>query len=141
MPEGALLTDGDLRKIDKLHLLLRIGLDDLKRFEQIPNCCVDMGHWLRIVAGVCHACLAGCVLHLELDCEDGSDPEAGGPWMYALNSLREGLVTQAYRDLHECEDTSSSPVPDRGIIDYHRDRDLWWAQMEQLYLELKREDL
>lgn len=93
----------DLAKIDTLHELLALALDDFEKVLGDRRYAVDMGAWHERAAGDrCAVCLAGSVIAQSLGV--GTNTKLGEVWpidgpLDALNLIRTGEIVGAARAL------------------------------------------
>ena len=147
---------------DTLHGLLRVGLDDLRLCEADPGYTVDMNHWhlpsKLMKPGTCLVCVAGAVMAKTLGVPPDwyaddtgrrhvKDKRRGEAWpeevryrSAALDCLREGDVVKAAQDLGLDYPLGLARL-NRAVCPYEDDREVWWEDVEQLYIDLKREGL
>lgn len=127
--------------------LLEIGLADLKKHEETPDCKVTMSTWLVTMIPkegepeTCFACLAGAVLRHSFGARQYSERCLGQQligmtlWTAALNQLRTGDVSEALNELNR----QSKPGLqfNRHIPHYGDGKDIWWQHITALQRELK----
>ena len=136
----------NLSKINKLHELLTIALDDLKKCEADPTYIINMHEWHVPRGEQCSICLAGAVMaqslgaypseHRSLFSYDAPLDER----LEALDDLRCGGIVDACHTMGipsrwEEHKTSRIDVPD------YNDKEHWWQAMGEVLRFLKEWDL
>lgn len=120
--------------------LIRIGLEDLEKAEQSPNCVIEMGEWhTPDDAGKCCLCLAGSVMRARLGVTDDRWADAysmgeNEDQLVAINMLRIGSVGQAFKDLGLPPD-EGRPL-DRTITEYEDSPTEFKREMNALAADL-----
>jgi len=127
----------------KLHELLRMGIDDLKKtpYKINMNCWFDG----------CHCCMAGAVLAASGYQADGivhyqrrqlvgkhAMPIEGSEALVAIDELRQGHISDAYFIFY------NKDMPDiwnESVIGYHEDQEAFYQDMEAIYTGLKERDI
>ena len=146
----------NLDELKTLDALLKVGLVDLKLVEQDPFYDVNMDRsWHERSSNgetVCYVCLAGSVMAKSLGATLGKDYDPSdfdldtSKKLYALDSLREGEVGQAVRQMPGYTYTTrtwnkffdcrvSVPPYSRGT------KSQWWRAMYDLSAFLEYNDL
>jgi len=144
-----------LDRVDRLHVLLRIALDDLQECEKDPKYEVSMGDWVRTRihphGDTCAVCLAGAVLARR----HGWQATAGhrcaqSPprWAHALDCLRAGQLDAAAHNMPSWSpylQTDSGRLKaewvGQGFDQSLSERDDYIPELEARYEWLKKHDL
>ncbi len=135
----------------KLSELLELALEDLEETEKTPGFVVDMNRWVADIDGVCHVCLAGCVMTQRF-C-DAPSGDIIAPYMLyltekishrdfvclkALDAIRQGDLELAYIFIND-------DVPDNiqsfTVVDYSENPDKFKEQMWEIVRYLKNVEL
>jgi len=110
-------TNQELLDIEKLHVLLRIAIDDLKTCISTPGYVIDMDNWVYHRDNTCYVCLAGAVMVQNL--KDLGVQQTN--WAQALDSLRTGDLIMAWCLLGDRDDHSlAGPLEDLWLEDPRR---------------------
>ena len=129
-----------------LSALILVALADLEKVEAHPAYTVYMGHWHEPIPSLepkrddlCGVCFAGGVMAFSLNTQINEDmgpasfPPAIMHKLYALNNLREGLVTHAYDNLKgNKQGQPQLGWPSENIVDYESNPTLFKFQMRDL---------
>lgn len=136
---------------NRLHVILRIALDDLKKVERSKAYIVRMDTWHtpyhHLKNAPCAVCLAGSVMAktCEADRTEASYvydfSVKNMPVFSALDLLRSGAVAEAWRQMFGKGKIGQARGLDRRIMPYSVDATAWWQQMEQLHADLVAADL
>jgi len=137
---------------DKMSDLLALAARDLRAVEEDSAYRVDMSDWHfpDPYTGQCEVCMAGAVLAVTV----GVDPQEEfvpdtmtldlHKKMLAINSLRMGNVHKAsftLRGTETAREAARLADLDRGMSDYHIDREAFFADVEKLIQDLRQAGL
>ena len=130
----------------RLHSLLRLAIDDLKKVERLPKkYTINMGKWHDYDkhTGKCHVCLAGAVLACTVKVKRtttsrGAETNELDRQTSTINALRTGHVTYAYQVLYQkTPPRKIKKLNNAQIPGYHSNPKQWYQDIEHLYTALK----
>ena len=113
-------TEQQILDIDKLHVLLRLAIDDLKSCITAPEYDIDMDNWVYHWDNTCYVCLAGAVMVQTLrDFSYAQENMIIPVWAMALEALRTGDLITALgykaQDIHTVDRFFELAWKDAGL--------------------------
>lgn len=133
-------------KARKLHSLLKLAIDDLKKVERLPKkYIISMHDWHNYDedTGKCRVCMAGavlaCTVKIGKTTSVGSETEELDRQTSAINALRCGRVAEAYEVLYQ---KTMAPAKvsrlDDNITSYNDDKEQFHEDIKRLHATLKK---
>jgi len=151
------------RETDKLHVILKIALNDIKKVEKSKKFQIHMGTWFSPSYDdgktKCMVCAAGAVMAMTFkapkeNCHGPDDfyrDDQLKQKFNALDSLRSGQILSAWEDVHGSDETFPGTAARQFPTHYYyspEDKDgepdgnaRFWETMNALLAYLQKEDL